>query len=70
MTKVDQFESMFRSASREIFRYEQVNIESVLLVTDRDEVKAKLFGEQTRQFLKVISDDDNVGWHNVNGPCR
>ncbi len=67
MTKVDQFESMFRSASREIFRYEQVNIESVLVVTDRDEVKAKLFGEQTRQFLKVISDDDKVRWHDVNG---
>ena len=67
MTKVDQFESMFRSASREIFRYEQVNIESVLVVTDRDEVKAKLFGEQTRQFLKVISDDDKVRWRDVNG---
>lgn len=67
MTKVDQFESMFRSASREFFKYERVNIESVLIVTDRDEVKAKLFGEQTRQFLKVISDDDKVRWRDVNG---
>ena len=67
MTKVDQFESMFRSASREIFKYERVNIESVLVVTDRDEVKAKLFGEQTRQFLKVISDDDKVRWRDVKG---
>ncbi len=67
MTKVDQFESMFRSASRDFFKYERVNIESVLIVTDRDEVKAKLFGEQTRQFLKVISDDDKVRWRDVNG---
>ncbi len=67
MTKVDQFESMFRSASREIFKYERVNIESVLVVTDRDEAKAKLFGEQARQFLKVISDDDKVRWRDVNG---
>ena len=37
MTNVDQFESMFRSASREVFRHERVNIESVLVVTDRDE---------------------------------
>jgi len=37
---VDQFESMFRSASREVFRHERVNIESVLVVTDRDEAGA------------------------------
>ena len=32
MTNVDQFESMFRSASREVFRYEPIDIQSVLVV--------------------------------------
>ncbi len=54
MTNVDQFESMFRSASREVFRHERVNIESVLVVTDRDEQQAKLFGDQVRRFLSVL----------------
>ncbi len=68
MTNVDQFESMFRSASREVFRHERVNIESVLVVTDCDEGDAKQFGERTRQFLKVLSLDEGVRWRDVNGP--
>ena len=67
MTNVDQFESMFRSALREVFRYERVNIESVLVVTDRDEEKARLFGDRIRQFLKVVSADEKIRWRDVNG---
>ncbi len=67
MTNVDQFESMFRSASREVFRHEWVNIESVLVVTDRDEENARLFGDRIRRFLKVLSADEKVRWRNVNG---
>ncbi len=67
MTNVDQFESMFRSASREVFRYERVNIESVLVVTDRDEENARLFGDRVRQFLRVVSADEKVRWRDVNG---
>ena len=67
MTNVDQFESMFRSASREVFQYERVNIESVLVVTDRDEENAGLFGDQVRRFLKVVSADDKIRWRDVNG---
>ncbi len=67
MTNVDQFESMFRSASREVFRHERVNIESVLVVTDGDEQNARHFGNQTRQFLTVVSADEKVRWRDVNG---
>ncbi len=67
MTNVDQFVSMFRSASREVFRHERVNIESVLVVTDRDEVGARSFGDQIRQFLRVISADEKVRWRDVSG---
>ena len=67
MTNVDQFESMFRSASREVFRHERVNIESVLIVTDRDKENAKLFGDEMRRFLKVLSADEKVQWRDVNG---
>ena len=62
MTNVDQFESMFRSASREVFQYERIEIESVLVVTDRDEGNARLFGNQIRQFLRVVSADEKVRW--------
>ena len=67
MTNVDQFESMFRSASREVFRHERVNIESVLVVTDRDQEQAGFFGNRVRQFLSVVSADRKVRWRDVNG---
>ena len=67
MTNVDQFESMFRSASREVFRHEPVNIESVLVVTDRDEAGAQQFGDQIRQFLMVVCADEKVRWRDVHG---
>ncbi len=67
MTNVDQFESMFRSASRDLLRHERVNIESVLVVTDRDEHNASLFGDHIRRFLTVVSADEKVRWRDVNG---
>lgn len=67
MTNVDQFESMFRSASREVLRHERVNIESVLVVTDRNEQQAKSFGNEIRQFLSVLSADEATRWRDVSG---
>ena len=67
MTNVDQFESMFRAASREVLRYEKIDIDSVLVVTDRDAADAKIFGDRTRAFLSVISADKNVRWRDVDG---
>ncbi len=67
MTNVDQFESMFRAASREVFRLDRINIGSVLVVTDRDEEMARRFGDQLRQFLKVLSADEKVQWRDVHG---
>ena len=67
MTNVDQFESMFRSASREVYRHKRIDIESVLVVTDRDEDGARSFGDQVRAFLSVIEADKKVRWRDVNG---
>ena len=67
MTNVDQFESMFRSATREVFQHERVNVESALVVTDLDKENAKLFGDQVRRFLSVIGADQKVRWRDVTG---
>ena len=67
MTNVDQFESMFRSASREVFRQKPVNFESVLVVTDRSVEDARSFGDQVRNFLSVISADEQVRWRDCSG---
>ncbi len=67
MTTVDQFESMFRSASHELFKLERIDIVSVLVVTDRDEPGARRFGDRLREFLKVLDADDKVRWREVEG---
>lgn len=65
MTKVDQFESIFRSADKVTLHYDPPKIGSVLLVTDLEQYDAdRLLGE-VRTFLGVL--DGDVTWTAVNG---
>ncbi|MFQ5496052.1 MAG: hypothetical protein ACE5EX_11805 [Phycisphaerae bacterium] len=68
MSKVDQFESMFRAAARDMYAHEPVEIGSVLVITDLDEAGARLFGEAVRRFLRVIDNAGTVRWRDVTGP--
>lgn len=68
MSKVDQFESMFRAAARDMYAHEPVEIGSVLVITDLDEAGARLFGEAVRRFLRVIDSAGTVRWRDVTGP--
>lgn len=58
MTKLDQFESVFRAASKAVFEYERIAIKSVLVVTDQEEEAAARTGEQVVKFLNVLDDAD------------
>ncbi len=67
MTNVDQFESMFRSASREVYRYEHINFESAIVITDLDATQAKEFGEKMRRFLTLNDANNKIQWRDVTG---
>lgn len=67
MTKVDQFESVFRAATKTPFKYEPVEVGSVLVVSDRPESEANAFGERVRAFLSVLDRGENVRWTTVHG---
>ncbi len=67
MTNVDQFESMFRAAARDPFEREQVDIGSVLVITDRDASGAEAFGDQVRAFLTHLDAAGDVVWRDVDG---
>ncbi len=58
MTKLDQFESVFRAASKAVFEYERVEIDSVLVVTDQEPEAAARTGQQVANFLEVLNDAD------------
>ncbi|WP_457675972.1 hypothetical protein, partial [Thiolapillus sp.] len=51
MPQVDQFESVFRSALKEIYSYHPLEIRSVLLITDLQGAEAQAYQEKIETFL-------------------
>ncbi len=51
MPSVDQFESVFKSASKAIFHYEPRTFARVLVVTDTNVADGRIIGERVRRFL-------------------
>ncbi len=52
MSQVDQFESVFRSALKEIYSYQALEIRSVLLITDLQGDQARAYQQKTEGFLR------------------
>jgi nucleotide-binding universal stress UspA family protein len=67
MTNVDQFESVFKAATKTSFVYQAVDIRRVLLVTDLEEGPAQNLSDQVRSFLAVLGEDESVNWRTVQG---
>ena len=67
MTNVDQFESVFKSATKISFAYQDIEIRKVLLVTDLEEQPAQQLSDQVRSFLTVLGEDESVNWRTVQG---
>jgi hypothetical protein len=65
MTRIDQFESAFLSASRTVFSYQPVKIERAMVITDLSDYEARLFGDRVRAFTRVLG--DGVAWRDVHG---
>jgi len=58
MTQLDQFESVFRAASKAVFEYQRIAVNSVLVVTDQERDAAARTGEQVARFLRVLDGAD------------
>ena len=67
MTNVDQFESVFKSATKISFAYQDIEIRKILLVTDLEEEPAQQLSDQVWSFLTVLGEDDSVNWRTVRG---
>ena len=53
MTNIDQFESVFKSASKEPFTWEEVKFERIAVVTDSDRALATNVAERVRAECRV-----------------
>lgn len=58
MPKLDQFESVFRSAQRTPYSYERLDLDEILIITDLDPRSADELTGELKEFLKGIVADD------------
>ena len=58
MTKIDQFESVFRSAAKTPYVYDAVSVQKIALVSDLVADDAETFANRVRRFLRVLADHE------------
>jgi len=57
MTTVDQFESVFRSASKDIYRRHDIPLRDAMVVTDLPREEAEQFAKRLTQYLEATHED-------------
>ena len=60
MSKLDQFESAFKSASKAVYTHTHIPIERVLVVTDLPAEPSEVFLGEVKNFLHALGTDDEV----------
>ena len=65
MTKIDTFESIFKSADKPVYEYARVEFERVLVVTDLSDAEATPLLDQVRSFLSVLG--ESLEWLHLGG---
>ncbi len=66
MTKLDQFESVFKSADKAVYTYDRPTFDRVLLVTDLNEADTADITRRVRSFLTAI-DQAGTRWGALSG---
>ncbi len=67
MTRVDQFESVFRAALKEGFSYESILFPSVLVVTDLGKEAAESLTGKIRHLTRSLGHEEIHKWRTVTG---
>jgi nucleotide-binding universal stress UspA family protein len=67
MDRVDQFESAFRSAAKQVFHYRPLVMRSVLIVTDRNGDAAERFSADVQALTGVLGVRGEVTYDTVTG---
>ncbi len=66
MTKIDQFESVFKAATKTLYHYEKIEMKRILVISDlKDDYQITLFGDRVQTFLKALGTPDEIHWYDV-----
>jgi nucleotide-binding universal stress UspA family protein len=60
--KLDEFESMFRSAVKEVFHYDPPELKNILVITDLPRSEADALAEKVHIFLQTIDSGHQLTW--------
>lgn len=63
MSRLDQFESVFKAAAKPVFHLEQIAWERVLLVTDLVDYELQRLSTQVQDWLSVLDRQGEPYWH-------
>ncbi len=66
MSNIDQFESLFRSAIRDVYEYRALEFINPLIITDLQGQENADFMGQVRQFSQTTDIAEGGEWHNLN----
>jgi hypothetical protein len=66
MTKIDQFESVFKASAKQVYAHTPIRLTKVLVVTDLDPYQARLLGDRVRQLVPA-SGDEAIAWRDLAG---
>lgn len=67
MTNIDQFESVFKSAAKPVFRADGFAVSSVLVVSDGDASQAAEYRDRLRSFLEQLPAQRASDWQVLAG---
>lgn len=62
MSRFDQFASIFKSASKEVYTYTRIDLNKVLVITDLDAEETRRFADDVHTFLSVVHEHDETTW--------
>lgn len=67
MTQIDQFESIFRAASRSVYTFQDWNINQTLVISDGTRKDAETIRDQVSTFLGAAMDVEHLEWTLTSG---
>lgn len=67
MTNIDQFESIFKKASKAQFELQEVDLDTMLVIADGDAAQTQHFLDQVIDFLDTTLLQKEISWHTLNG---
>jgi hypothetical protein len=68
MSSLDQFESAFRSAAKEVFHHQPMVVRKILVITDKNEAETAAFTGAIRAFIGATLAEQAPSWREVIGP--